>query len=127
MIKPEGIQPNELRIGNWYIGASRGEYEQVDANVIYHLANNKMNCLPIQLSPAILEKCGFEKVQEDDWVRFIKGIKYQEDGSYTCDLELDQNEDGTWTVDYHDVIVQYLHTLQNVHFALTQTELTFKP
>jgi hypothetical protein len=107
------INPKELRLGNWVF--YYGKAIQLDEEYLEVLfgARNYQDYQPIELTPEILEKAGFEpyKYYSDtmsykrDWFIwtkgwFQKGIKIL-------------NED-----------VKYLHQLQNLYFALTGEELT---
>jgi len=51
------MKSNELRIGNWGRYHHNGGF--IDAQ-IFHLTDEDINVLPIELSPEILKKCGFE-------------------------------------------------------------------
>ena len=44
------IQPQELRIGNYYKGASRGNIETVTWQTLRDLSEGKLNLLPIPLT-----------------------------------------------------------------------------
>lgn len=78
---------------------------------------------PIQLTPAILEKCGFA---DDTYANFSKQIG---DFSY---LVVSFKDDACTQIREHISIAdhdislkcEYLHQLQNLYYALTQTELT---
>lgn len=118
------MKADELRIGNWYLGASRGNPLQATARFIQQLDEGLLNCSPIPLTPEILEKCGFIKFNGFYWVS-ITNLKselhiqfYGKDYVSTlrgqfCDLILDK--------------IDYLHQLQNLYFALCGEELIFKP
>lgn len=96
------IKSNELRIGNWVYGAP-DSYEQCH-NIMYDWES----ATPIQLTPEILEKCGFKndfKVgrHADDFVNDVYSVMYK-----------------------HAIVtkVKHLHQLQNLYYALTGEELT---
>ncbi len=122
------IAPNELRIGNYFTAGIMTDYETVftiDYDRIQGYLINKSIPLshlhPIPLSPSILDKCGFKQ----DGGSFEKGI-YQ--------LSTQKNGKGykPWVIadEYnHQIgeVILYLHQLQNLYYALTQTELKIQP
>lgn len=114
------IQANELRIGNWVKDSFGYLVIGVNAKVEFASAYE-----PITLTPEILEKCGFDDFKSnvygnDEYIEldldgdiynvFIKQINIDE----TIDSILMHNQ------------IKYLHQLQNLYFALTGEELTFK-
>ena len=109
------IQANELRIGNWYLGASRGNPLQATARFIQQLDEGLLNCSPIPLTPEILEKWGFISNPYQD--RFELGQVYIQ----YCGVR-----NMFWLENYSPEL-KYLHQLQNLYYALTGEELTFKP
>lgn len=136
------IKPEHLRIGNEfeYFIEDKFEGNEWVRNVIdvediaYCVGHNESfnkNYRPVPLSPAILEKCGFEKC----------GLKLTEYKLYTNEIDDEciyiNNIDtpNEYEVCYHfdkETIlikrkIQYLHTFQNLYHSLTQTELIFKP
>lgn len=66
------------------------------------------NIEPIPLSPAILEKCGFEKDRKDFWRHNDFILRSEVDGSYT-----DVNS-GT--------SIKYLHLLQNIFYFTNELQ-----
>ena len=110
------IQAIELKLNNWV--AYEGKYWQVDSLSNFptigitdgkeQLICNDIN--PIELSPDILEGCGF-LLEEDSW--------YDKHG-----VRILFHDKGI-TVVFSSIVmpVQYLHVLQNLIFALTGTEL----
>lgn len=111
------IKAEELRLNNWVAMPSSGAPTQITAMDISDIQSNLKNRLPIQLTPAILEKCPdviwhphsrefkigklkftYEKNELSEFVRFHYSGKVR--------------------------YIQYLHDLQNVVSILTQTELT---
>lgn len=111
------MKSTELRIGNWinYGGYThkltlRDFNKKMEANLVNGMF------LPIPLTPEILEKCGFELV--DQWY---------EGKQYMCKPLLIQS-DVTGSVfhcqlDDFDIHLLSVHQLQNLYFALTNTEL----
>lgn len=117
------MNANELRVGNWY--SQFGNLHQVTWDTIKALGDapeTQLWCKPIPLSPEILEKCGL--VSKDD------------DGGWrhnNCEtFELEENYlsmDGfafVWDAAYAGINVTSLHQLQNLYYALTGEELTYK-
>jgi len=111
------IAANELRIGNW-----------VNINGVNLFLTPELFCLvvtkqivshkPIPLTPEVLRDCGFEKIgvtrEENDLYQIICGER-----KFTLEKVA--------SFFYESVRVDSLHHLQNIIFALTQTELTYKP
>lgn len=110
------INANELRLGNW-VYYYDGNKIQVNIDVIRALITVPAYCDPIPLTPELLIACGFSKKSEVDSESWVK------DDVLRFRLEVS---------DYHankfyyrkQTAIQYLHQLQNLYFALTQTELT---
>ena len=115
------IEAQELRIGNWVeMKASLAPYfkiqhgEDID-DVIEHRLYE-----PILLTPELLEKCGFEKLYEDEYswigkdtigysitIRKMSGMmEFYFAGQYETSTE-----------------IRYVHQLQNLYFDLTGQEL----
>jgi hypothetical protein len=121
------INANELRIGNWYLGASRQEPLQATARFIQQLDEGLINCSPIPISSEILEKCGFTRLNNGwnmgEHKSYMDEIFSLFDENY-CQGELDLRLNGS---DLPMPKVKYLHQLQNLYYGLTGEELTFKP
>ena len=111
-------QPQELRIGNYYQGASRGNIEIVTWQTLRDLSEGKLNLLPIPLTEEILLKFGFEKKSGSEFKneRFIYRFKQR-------DLIIEGFE-----YDYNGILChpEFAHQLQNLYFALTGEELQLK-
>jgi hypothetical protein len=102
------IQVSELRIGNWfYIGEMIG---QCNADSFKDTSIFD----PIPLTPEILEKCGFV---------FERINFYWKDPMSIVSL----GGGFLYLANQRHVNIFYLHQLQNLYFALTNSELTFKP
>lgn len=131
------IQANELRIGNWvYPNEENATPWPIvgilnDEKVYFGLSsfNGRQEELtsviePIPLTPEILLACGFVKtmtgnymiMDEDFW------IDENKDG-FTCKRQISANVPNWMPI----ADIKYLHQLQNLYYALTQTELTFNP
>lgn len=121
------MKAEELRIGNWYLGASRGNPLQATARFIQQLDEGLLNCSPIQLTPEILEKCGFTKMNNGwnmgEHKSYMDVIFSLFDDNY-CQGELDLLLNGS---DLPMPKVKSLHQLQNLYYALCGEELIFNP
>jgi hypothetical protein len=117
------MKSNELRVGNW----CQSPYEEgpfkIDAEHILHIEQGMDECsiVGIPLTPEILVKAGFDnKSSTTDYIfqygDFIIG------GTQKRLFPCVWGEDGLQ--DYGDLI-EYVHQLQNLYFALTGKELTF--
>lgn len=125
------INPQELRIGNIVI--ANGKHVQVesiceyginvdvcsvDGDALLSAEYNFDDLEPILLTPEILEKVGFEKSSDQF-------------GGYLVDIGMDEqirviNNGFTYVWPLYgnkEVVVTYLHQLQNLTFALTGQEL----
>lgn len=124
------IQSNELRIGNILQDTLTKEYLKVneiheDGGVGFFVINRDKFPLPegwrdspVPITPEILENLGFKR-----------------DGSYynhrNISLPVCPTIHGTEIMlvpnEKYAFRIKYLHQLQNLYFALTGEELTFKP
>lgn len=113
------IKANELRIGNWLLGCNN-YYFQVDTDTFVALEHKSSNynsdCpAPIPLTPEILEKCGFvRKENTGSGITWDYG-KFRLIQGYLPEFYLD--------APHYGKAYTTLHQLQNLYFALTQTEL----
>jgi hypothetical protein len=128
------IQANELRVGNWIDFISTpGEYEQVsDINtkgLKWHTINRISieDIKGIELSSDILKKAGFDV--DDDNILYLSMYSPGHPSARFC---LESNGEGftlrsryeTYNEHARFIHLKYLHQLQNLFFALTETELT---
>jgi hypothetical protein len=128
------IQPKELRIGNWfddvnnksYMGPTRQQVESIDrygVNKWQDMGSSGQvefeNMEPIPLTPEILEKCGFFR---NEYEKFIFNHMSRE-----ISLFEDINNRIRLRCDTHQVLIDHLHQLQNLYFALTGEELNYQP
>ena len=134
------IQPQELRIGNYvdYKGQmlpvlaidNEAFLSELKYKGLVRLPDKLPNGMvfgssgiwcakinPIPITPEILERCGFSQFKSSVW----RNGRLQWVGS----LVYLKNED-TDECYYIPTIVDYLHQLQNLYFALTNQELKFK-
>lgn len=119
------MEANELRIGNWLMRESQREGFLVDSNTISRLFHSgTRDELPIPLTEEWLVKFGFEYPKGDD----------SRDYGYLSGYFIGLN-DGVWEIEIggssdpgsnDHVKLPYVHTLQNLYFALTGDELTIK-
>jgi len=120
------IKAQDLRLGNWVILVKdkTEKYYQLDSGYdLYKL--DESDCAdikPIPLTEEILLKCeGF--TQHGDWFhkdKFILGYLTSDDN-----LQAEWKFCGTHG-SFHVIDIKYLHQLQNIHYALTNEELTIK-
>lgn len=124
------IQAKELRIGNWIKSNNphdgrfvKLKYFHEDLHVVFFyneaIGAFVKDIVGIELTPEILKKCGFEfkptgeEVYEQIWKIGAFEI-WEHDSGFCHDF-------------HHGGDVNHLHQLQNLYFALTGEELTFKP
>ena len=115
----KNMEANELRLGNWVNILAPGRNDQT---MIAHCINNleitngeiidPMYPEPIPLTDKHLQQFGFDYISKTAWdnARWMRApIHIQE----------------TLTKDYvfHGVVIKSVHQLQNLFFALTETEL----
>lgn len=127
-----GLDYRELRIGNWMQGCNK-KYFQVDRYSfidLHDFADLKQGCpSPIPLTPKILGKAGFKRNITHTPIHKIKMIDYRQ-GNFVlyiiptgCEVEfapsfavIDERS--------HLCTIHHLHQLQNLYYALTNTELS---
>ena len=128
------IAPQELRIGNFINHAGpklqgpfvvdeirRGSVSVAQMSTNLPFGFFKEDIAGIPLSPEILVKAGFEDLFTDYTGSFYKDRLLIEWGIYDvifARLQVD-DENSNYIGE-----IKYLHQLQNLYFALTQTELT---
>ena len=120
------IQPNELRLGNCVqtplgdimIVTQLGHQDNKDFIGASQYKNGELvgfgmnGFKPIELTPEILEKCGFETpfIMKDS-VKYLDGVM------------IDLHNGKILLRDNHMIEIKYLHQLQNLYYALTGKEL----
>lgn len=142
------MEAKDLRIGNWV--ESDGNYITVfhidrddDRGRINYVGEDQYN--PIQLSPEILEKCGFEFKEYEGITTLSDDFDDpKEDGTtknWTLKIPSSSNIEGIrqfelvqfgnknilFAHNWLRVPIHHLHQLQNLYFALTGTEINYKP
>lgn len=111
------MNANELRIGN-YLQSSC--IIKIDAKFIYEYEKVGGNYKPIPLSEEILLKCGAKVLRDKErWV-----IEFGHNEGLYFDIHEKYVELCFQRGEYPFFKIDYLHQLQNLYFALTQTELT---
>jgi hypothetical protein len=109
------MKSNELRIGNYVFDNLGGMLKIKGIDIDSDLSNLE----PILITEDRLIKLGFEKQMAWTFKIHISGNRY---------LIYYLGEKG-WTIgnkQYSDFDCQYVHQLQNIYFALTNKELTYK-
>ena len=108
------INPNDLRIGNWVHVQYNKPYQIEHLNQTSSGPYVSMDMNAITISPEIIAKTGFIKVQENPAVWEYEGFKIIEaaGGSYHFYF----NEP-------YGKMITYIHELQNVYHALYGNEL----
>jgi len=134
------IKANELRIGNRIyleLALPGLNIHEVHAQDIADISNGRITLAsisPIQLTPDILEKCGFEK-DSDYWEPFdgdAKGVRYICGDmeviflKTTGRLHRMESANGDEFGYFYGPELKSLHQLQNLYFALTGEELEVK-
>lgn len=135
------MKANELRIGNKvnytvsgyqkHIGEITGINKTEDglkAVIDYHYPLSFGE--PIELSPEILDKCGFKRNGDKNSQYYFKdGIRYHPGSKHLkilrgCDKAGESQAGCCGTSLGDSIIINHLHQLQNIYFALTGEELT---
>jgi len=113
------MKANELRIGNFVEFPSKTKY-QVD--IIYPNHETLIYWKPIQLTEDILLRCGFISDTDKTDNYFVK-LKH---GNFLFQSDLSVNFREVYLrVNNSDIIVEFLHQLQNLYFTLTNKELIY--
>ncbi len=117
------MKATELRIGNWVMYSSK---IQVNENKIRECVDHPDRFVPITITEEWLERFGFEKDEEYDegglvdyrWILMNGSLEFVSFWNSEEITGVNQPQTG--------VDVEYVHTLQNLYFALTGQELTIK-
>ena len=125
------MKANELRIGNWVMSANYKKIkreikdysvEVIRAGDIHHLETfpNSKSIKPTPLTEEWLLKFGFEKIKMES----ILYSKYSKGDLGGIEIDLRKSEIEGWQITYCNYVIQHVHQLQNLYFALTGEELT---
>lgn len=117
------INANELRLGNWVLCRNSEEEDFYNDQIItgdfalleWFEKNPQEYTLfkPIELTPEILEKCGFEKpLTKNSWFRKGKFAAMPKEEGVIIEFR-----------NLEILLIKSLHNLQNLYFALTGEEL----
>lgn len=104
------MEASELRIGNWV--NNNGEDYQITSATIVQLEREESTAQPIILTTEWLDRFGFVNGEKDNF----SFTKYMDLRIIGC--EADYN--GIWLGE-----VFYVHTLQNLYYAVKGYELSF--
>lgn len=132
------MKVNELRIGNQlfipgldrYVivcGIYKGYFRCEDSDGVLFDESVRIYYLPIPLTPSILEAAGFEKRRDGEYLYSIDldkhiSIVVNNNNIFPMLLQDAEFSGGELNV-YSCNLINYLHQLQNLYFALTGTEL----
>lgn len=109
------IRANELRVGNWVYRTEgfKTFKTKVSGNTIACAGSDgEIDFIsPIPLTPEILQKAGFERFTNSD---FIKGEVNLWIGNNNINFSINA---------YYHTSIKHLHQLQNFYYALTGEEL----
>ena len=116
------MEITELRVGNIISSKSAKSPFEVTVSDFEYINEHIDNYLSVEITDKILNKFGFEKIigwadqiyyREKDWRE--KGCSF---------FELQLNEKDFIFTDFNNIIIESVHQLQNLFFALTNNELT---
>jgi len=130
------IKANELRIGNWVNTVSG--YQQIKSiatDACHTVALHTYEFVnPIPLSKEVLERCGFTRNSNwwGDGVDYYHKHTNEHHDITSIDIMFGFESDEGFLncVNYGQTNfehIKYLHELQNLYYALTKTELEYKP
>lgn len=130
------INANELRIGNWVLDNSQGKNEYYQLERFRDGQEVSDFCEPIPITVEIVNKLN---CIEDNYGLFY----FRRDGSNKSESGMDialtiknclVDSEWVWDCSVGDIpnyvhlrYIQHLHQLQNLYFALTNTELNYQP
>ena len=121
------IQPQELRIGNYI--EYNGEIIKLDGSLLCCYIQNELEfpLNPIPLTEEILLKFGFEKREHKSFFKGKELIYFTFTSNKYGFLIWNTIQNQWWVLGKISISQPiYVHQLQNLYFALTGEELTFK-
>lgn len=121
------IKAEEIRIGNYVLWNNKPK--QVTITMLHSMASGVGIPNAIPLTPAILEKCGFEKWYEPDTLGIDAWQKGYEGQRFDLMYEYEMLYMKCRYVQFNKLHqsmpdIKYLHQLQNLFWCLSGTELT---
>lgn len=127
------MQANELRIGNWVDwknpNTKQIERIQIDCDDLrLIIQNNKENdYYPIVLTPDMLINSSLKIDMPESYYELSHSIYLSESGNSVFYLYW-EGSSGRGTLKEREILnINFVHQLQNIHFALTGKELDIKP
>lgn len=118
------ILPNELRIGNLVNGVMPGGApSRVNTTLLLGIEKGLLVAEPISLAPEILEKAGVVYPSRGD---SHGGVLLPISEAVSIRIKQNISGSGYYWDNFngsHKVIINHLHQLQNLYFALTGEEL----
>lgn len=108
------MKAQDLRIGNWFKNDSGKAFKVTGSTLsTYEAVGNKwtIQINPIKLTPEILENAGFERCEDGDY--------YRDEIIWS----LSARNNFLQVVNIPDCVIEYLHELQNLYFAVTGDDL----
>lgn len=120
------IQANELRLNNW-VNINGSNIQLNDTWFLYFFQEADGKGLnerfqPIPLTPEILEKCRFDELV----IYGDKVYRYRNLEIIKSNFGIDQDFTMMDNIATFHPRIKFLHQLQNLYFALTETELEIK-
>jgi len=120
------IDAKSLRIGNWIESGITGGLFQCSAADILNIAQglDEEKTSPIPLSPSVLEGLGFYRFNKP-WVP--ADYDPEDYNRWRFTIWDDDNGDYYYNSAEFQTPLQFVHQVQNLHFALTGQELIYNP
>lgn len=125
------MKPQELRIGNWVQvqplnipseGIYSNTFIQITSRGISAIHSGDMIAKPIPFTEEWLEKFGFKIVNDISKQTNIESRIVMREFSVVID-SFWHNERESWIPVFPIIVIQYVHQLQNLYYALTGEEL----
>lgn len=120
------IDVKELRVGSWvmheYFDFDMAVSHRMQININHFKNDDWRDIQPIPITEEVLLKCGFEKFHKFDMSDGNWRIKTK-----THDFIVTYLHKHYIATIYFQVPVPYLHTLQNLFYAISGEELNYQP